>query len=147
MHKMNKILPSTNSIDIPNQDNIANSLIQIRSSKNDSMQNPQRGRKIVGSERFNIKGISPQKLNYNAQNPISPFKKNNINERFSRHGYTSPSTSTSLSKFPFKKNSKINLNNTIKISKSGLNLNESISKMNSISMKELRDIDVSPEKR
>ena len=119
MHKMNKILPSTNSIEIPKNDNMANSMIQFRKSS-DYQKNLQRGRKKIGSERFDMKGASPQKMNYHAQNPISPFRKNEGNDRFSRQGLTSTSTSTSLNKFSFKRNSKINLDNNSEISKSGV---------------------------
>ena len=145
MHKMNKILPSSNSIEIPKNENMANSMIQFRKSGDNQMKNFQRGRKKIGSERFDIKGVSPQKMNYHAQNPISPFQKNGGNDRLSRQGLTSTSTSTSLNKFSFKRNSKINLDNNSEISKSGVI--KSINGMNSLSMKELGDLDVSPEKR
>ena len=77
----------------------------------------------------------------------SPFKRGPGDERM---GLTSPSTSTSLNKFTFKRNAQIQIDEEKReivgrIIGSGQGVSEGHA--NPLSMKDLRDLDVSPEKR
>lgn len=151
MQNMRGILPSSNSIEIPNN-SMAMSMRGFRKESDQSPTKAARGRKVVGSERFDIKKSSEAKAHYKAHNPDMPFRNTSNDNRFGRNGLTSKSTSTSLNKYSFQRGSdaNINLNDS-----SALNGNTASNKLgngagrsvNPMSMQELRDLDVSPEKR
>ena len=144
------MLPSTNSIEVPGKGNLASSMMQFRKISDDTVGNSGRGRKVIGSERFNLKGNREEMPSYKA-NPMSPFRraKNGISMKPNL-------TSTSLNKYSFKRNAQIQLGESSNISKSGIVsdvISQEIMKpsrgpfMNTVSMKELSDLDSSPEKR
>jgi hypothetical protein len=139
---INGILPSTNSIEIPNP-NLARSMTQIRKESEDQSS---RGRHVVGSERFDMRGLPSNKVNYQAQNPLSPFRGTSNENRFMRGGMTSTSTSTSLNKYSFR-GSKHNLDESSNLHKNSIDNGIRNSNKNPMSMQELNDLDVSPEKR
>jgi len=136
------ILPSTNSIEIPNS-NLVKSMTQIRKG---SEGQSSRGRHVIGSERFDMRG-QPM-MNYQAQNPLSPFRGTSNENRFMRPGITSTSTSTSLNKHSFRDSSKKVLDESGNFHKNSMRDNTMrTSNENTMGMKELNDLDVSPEKR
>jgi hypothetical protein len=143
MKNMNGILPSTHSIETPGP-NLARSMTQIRK---ESEKEPSRGRHVVGSERFDMRGKPSNKVNYQAQNPLSPFRGNSNENRFLRQGMTSTSTSTSLNKYSFRNSSKQNLDDSSNFYKKSFHEDANGNHRNPVSMQELQDLDVSPEKR
>lgn len=156
MQNMRGNLPSTNSIETP-KNNMAQSMRGFRKESDQSPTKGSRGRKVVGSERFDMKGTHGQNSHYKAHNPDMPFRNTSNENRFARHGLTSKSTSTSLNKYSFHKGSEsnINLNDSstftghikTSIGQGGTERKPSGHNVNPMSMEELRDLDVSPEKR
>jgi hypothetical protein len=133
---MNHVLPSTQSIDIKsNNSNLAHSLTQFRKISEDSRNHG----KVIGSERFDMRGQSGGRQDYKAQYPNSPFKQGNMTMN-----------STSVGKYSISRNDSERteiVSNIITAENGGLVRKSRGSNYNQFSMQEIRDLDTSPEKR
>lgn len=154
---MRGVLPSTHSIELP-ANNLARSMTKLRNEPG-GRSNGDRGRKVIGSERFDMRGIQKPESAYKAHNPEMPFRGTSNDHRTGRLGLTSKSTSTSLNKASFRRESgpffQLGEDSAMTTGEASGRFapgTESQRKssgkaMNLLSMQELRDLDLSPEKR